>query len=297
MEKQPLNLSSKQPTHALRRATAVTLLLLGAACAAVAGEGSRSAWRADSIWDDGTAEFCAYEIDWSRYGTLYPGRALLILVKEPWAPDLEVKADRARSDGFDVLKLNHVRDVPTGIYTYHQMASGFFRRDDGALRKLSVSSTEGCGISTAHLVGGRLNTRSYFDGQGETTREYPSGAHPEDTLAVSLRDFVSGSAPETVQVVSSLMTGRFPELEPRTYSVSRTEGSRTVPAGDFAVVELRLGAGEDWLSFAFDRNPPYPLVEHTSSSGTSYRLAKCERIPYWTMNRPGGENWLPAPVR
>ena len=31
-------------------------------------------------------------------------RALLVLVKEPWAPDLDVKADTPRRDGFDVLK-------------------------------------------------------------------------------------------------------------------------------------------------------------------------------------------------
>ena len=59
-----------------------------------------------------------------------------------------------------------MRDVPTGIYTYHQMASVFLRRDSGELRKLSVMSSEGCGISTAHMVGGELETRSYFDGQG-----------------------------------------------------------------------------------------------------------------------------------
>src|SRR5688500_12946391 len=98
--------------------------------AAVAGDPS---WRRSPLWDDGKAEYCAYDVTWARYGHHFDGRALLVLVKEPWAPDLEVKADTPRKDGFDVLKLNHIRDVQTGIYTYHQMASVYTRRDSGAL--------------------------------------------------------------------------------------------------------------------------------------------------------------------
>ena len=119
---------------------------------------------------------------WARYGHHYDGRALLVLVKEPWAPELEVKADDPAAAGFEVLKLNHVRDVPTGIYTYHQMASVFPRRDTGALRKLAATSSEACGVSTAEMVRGRLETRSYFDGQGDRTLDYPAGALPEDGL-------------------------------------------------------------------------------------------------------------------
>ena len=99
-------------------------------------------WMVASVWDDGLAEFAAYDVTWHRYGKFYDGRALLILVKEPWAPDLHVKADRARPDGFEVLKLNHVRDVATGIYTYHQMSSLFWRRADGVLQKIAASSSE-----------------------------------------------------------------------------------------------------------------------------------------------------------
>jgi hypothetical protein len=128
------------------------------------------AWRLDPVWDDGRAEYCAYEVDWARYGHLHPGRALLILVKEPWNPELEVKADEPGPDGFEVLKLNHLRDVPTGIYTYHQMASVYLRRDNGALRKLVATSSEACGISTADLVRGRLATRSYFASSRSRTR-------------------------------------------------------------------------------------------------------------------------------
>jgi hypothetical protein len=246
-------------------------------------------WRRSILWDDGNAEFCAYEVTWARYGHHFDGRALLIVVKEPWTPDLNVKADKPRQDGFDVLKLNHVRDVPTGIYTYHQMASVFVRRDSGALQKIAAISSEACGVSSAEMVGGRLETRSYFDGQGDRSRKYPAGVLPEDGLPASLRDYVAGRPPESLLIFPSLMAGRFPELEPATYEVKKQE----VADG----VEIRLTSGPSVLTYTFAKEPPYHLRRFEREDGTAYRLAKCERIPYWEMHDPGKEAWLPERVR
>jgi hypothetical protein len=269
--------------------------------ASVAGNAAElrgsSAWRQGGVWDDGNAEFCAYEIEWQRYGRANPGRALLIAVKEPWAPELEVKADSPRPDSFDVIKLNHVRDVSTGIYTYHQMASTFVRRDSGELQKLAVTSSEGCGISTAQLTDGELNTRSYFDGQGERTIPFPGGALPVDGLSLSLRDYLEGSLPRSLDIFPSLMTGRFPSLRSAEFELQGTAGSRTVPAGTFETVEIELAGASGSMRYSFAIEPPHPLVHYEDSEGTTYRLAKCERIPYWEMNQSGGENWLPQGLR
>ena len=257
-----------------------------------------AAWRRAPIWDDGQAEFCAYEVTWARYGHLYPGRALLVLVKEPWAPDLDVKADTPRPDGFDVLKLNHVRDVPTGIYTYHQMASVYFRRDSGGVQKIAASSSEACGISTAEMRQGRLETRSYFDGQGDRTQDYPLDALPEDGLPALLRDYMQGAPPAKLHVFPSLLMGRFAALEPQTYDVVRRDvGSVRVPAGSFRGVEIRLTRDGSYLSYVFDAEVPHRLLSFERDDGTVYRLAKGERIPYWRMHDPGGEAWLPERVR
>jgi hypothetical protein len=266
-----------------------------AAMPAPAGDGS---WRRAPLWDDGKAELCAYDVTWARYGRLWPGRALLVLVKEPWAPDLDVKADQPRPDGFDVLKLNHVRDVPTGIYAYHQMASAFLRRDDGALVKLATTSSEACGISTALLAGGTLDTRSYFDGQGNRSTAYPAGALPEDALPALLRDYVEGEAPATLSVFPSLLTGRFPDLVAASYRLSRRPLAEVaVPGGTAAGVELRLERGDHFLSYAFAAEAPHRLLRLSRDDGTEYRLAKCERLAYWTMNVPGGEGWYPDGLR
>src|SRR5262245_4130273 len=45
--------------------------------------GADPSWRHAPLWDDGKAEFCAYDVTWARYGHHFAGRALLILVKEP----------------------------------------------------------------------------------------------------------------------------------------------------------------------------------------------------------------------
>lgn len=257
-----------------------------------------SAWRHDALWDDGLAEFCAYELDWARYGDSYPGRALLILVKEPWAPDLDVKADHPRPDGFEVLKLNHIRDVPTGIYTYHQMASVYFRRDSGKLQKIAATSSEACGVSTAQMTGGTLTAHSYFDGVGDQKLAYPEGALPYDGLPALLRDYVTGEAPAEVTVFAPLMDSRLANLTARTYALERQDGgSVQVPAGTFEVVELALERHEERFTFLFEAEAPHRLLKLVEPDGTTYRMSKCERIPYWRMSRPGDEEWLPEEVR
>ncbi|HYN19717.1 MAG TPA: hypothetical protein VE078_02075, partial [Thermoanaerobaculia bacterium] len=243
----------------------------------------------DPLWDDGKAEFCAYEVVWSRYGHHYPGRALLVLVKEPWNDKLNVKADDPAAASFEVLKLNHVRDVPTGIYTYHQMASLYFRRDSGALQKLAATSSEACGITSAAMVGGRLETRSYFDGQGDRAMAWPDGAVPEDGLPAVLRDFVAGPVPAKLTVFPSLMQSRFADLAPAEWSVQK----RAVEQG----VEIQLVREGASLAYTFEPQPPHRLLRFETGDGTVYRMAKCERLAYWQMHDPGGEGWLPEAVR
>lgn len=265
------------------------------------------AWRLDPVWDDGRAEVCAYEVAWPRYGAPRTGSAILILVKEPWAPDLDVKADTPRDDGFEVLKLNHVRDVRTGLYEYHQMASVFLDRRRGGLVKMATTSAEACGITTGLLVDGRLATHSYFDGQGSREIAYPGGL-PDDGLPALLRELVAGAPPAEIEVFPSLLAPRLPELAPRRWRLTRTATSaRGAPGvggegGEVPAVEIRLdraGAGgeAEWRRYVFAREAPHPLVEYSASDGTRYRVNRCERLAYWERNRPGDEEWLPPGLR
>ena len=288
-------------------AALLCVLALPAALAGTeeAGPGGRGAWRLDPVWDDGNAEFCAYEVSWPRYGHLFTGRALLVLVKEPWAPELDVKADSPRRDGFDVLKLNHVRDVPTGIYTYHQMASVYFRRADLGLEKVAATSSEACGVSTAFWNGGRLELHSYFDGAADRRLRWPRGALPEDGLPALLRDWVTEAEPPAeLLLLPTLLDTRLGDVAARRVSVSRRDaGEVEVPGGRFDAVELRLAGGATATTprpadlYLFERAAPHRLVELRRADGTVYRMARCGRLRYWEMHDPGGESWLPPAVR
>lgn len=284
-------------TLALPALAAALALAAGLCAAPVAARGG--AWRQDPVWDDGNAELCAYEVTWPRYGHSFPGRALLVLVKEPWAPELDVKADTPRPDGYDVLKLNHIRDVPTGIYTYHQMASIHLRRDDGRLEKVAATSSEACGVSTAYWRGGDLELRSYFDGVADRRLEWPAGAVPEDALPAVLRDHVAGAEPPAeLLVLPSLLDSRLGDIEPLRYALARADVGEVTLAGEASpAVELRLSAGGRTDVYVFDRRPPHRLLELRRADGTSYRMARCGRLRYWEMHDPGGEIWLPPAVR
>ena len=256
-----------------RFGTRVVFAAILCAWLSAAAADAPAAWRQDAIWDDGNAEFSAYEVTWARYSHLYPGRAILLIVKEPWAPDLDVKADTPRPGGFDVLKLNHARDVPTGIYTYHQMASVFISRATGALQKIAATSSELCGIATADMVRGVLQTRSYFDGQGDRAQRWPLDAVPEDGLPLTLRDYVGGECPGSIGVFPSLLMGRYGQLVPAVWVLRRTAiPAVVVPAGTFDGVSLRLEHGAQWLEYVFETAVPHRLLRLTRGDGTEYRL-------------------------
>lgn len=275
---------------------AVRLIFLGLLAASFARAGD--AWRRSKDWDDGRAEFSVYAARWKRYGAIHEGRVLAVLVKEPWAPDLDVKADRPRADGFDVLKFNWIRDVPTGIYTYNQTVSAYLRRDDLALVKLAAASTEACGVSSADMTRGTLRTRSYFDGEGDRAQPWSAAAVAEDALPVRLRDFAAGAVPEKLDVFPTLLVNRYADLAPASYRLTRRRSAPVkVPAGEFVGLEFRLTRGKAWRSYVLEAAAPHRLLRYAADDGTTYELARSERISYWKMHAPGDEAWLPPGLR
>ncbi len=62
-------------------------------------------------------------------------------------------------------------------------------------------------------------------------------------------------------------------------------------------MELRLASGASKLTYTFETASPHRLRRFEREDGTTYRLAKCDRLAYWDMHDPGGEAWLPPAVR
>src|SRR5438552_18738059 len=114
-------------------------LILAAGFVRAAGPFSADLIR-DPVWDDGKAEYDVYEAVDVREGGPRPARVVHLIVKEPFNPKLRVKADH--SPAIEVLKMNQVIDVPTGVYAVHQMHSTFWERSTGALVKFSLTSND-----------------------------------------------------------------------------------------------------------------------------------------------------------
>ncbi len=257
-----------------------------------------TSWMLDRVWDDGAAQYAVYDAKWQRYERLNPGRVCMLVVKEPWLAAQDVKSEDSSAGDFDVLKFNLIRDVNTGVYTYEQMSSVFARRATGALRKYATASLEACGLTTAQMTKGKLDTHSYWGDQADRQVSWPDGAIPEDALPLYLRGILKGELPKTLLVFPSLMAGHLPLLEAVKFDVRRKPGVKVkTAAGTFETTEINLTYGEEVLTFQFSNEPGHVLVRYHDSFGTEYTLAKVERMPYWRRNAPKDESWWPKRLR
>src|SRR5437867_1884214 len=157
------------------------------------------------------------------------------------------------ADLFTVLKLNHVINYQTGIYSYHQMESCFFDRLSMDLVKLSLTSNEWCGNTykeyTRHTGRAALHVRTYWDGQAEATYDLPVGPDVVFYDAIPLLIRSLPQTPGTARALRLVPTqiesrGPKPEIAPATLVAAREE-TKSVPAGSFRALrwELKPGAG------------------------------------------------------
>lgn len=262
------------------------------------GSARPSEFLAASHWDDGQAEFQAYRARVTRYGIPREARATLILVKEPFRTDRMVKAGHADAADTEVLKLNLLRDVPTGIYTYHEMASFFFERRTGRLLKVAMSSQDGCGTTYLRYqdaAGQRAFTwHSYFDDEGEQTVPW-DGPAPVfyDALPLVLR-FRLPETSYTLSVLPSILSSRRPTLEVAEAEVRRV-GETTLPMEGGAdrpavLVEVTRAGRSD--RFYFDPDMPHTLLRWEAADGDRLSLHRDLRLYYWEHTDPEDERLL-----
>jgi hypothetical protein len=263
-------------------------------------------------WGDGMAEIASYDLTISRYGEPRAGSAVAIVVKEPFSDLARVKSDRAEGAGvFEALKLNLVKDFPTGIYDYNMMLSAFVALEThmglrpGEPSKVSFSSQEWCGhvyqqvLFDPEVV--RHQSHSYFEGEADTagTLVRPDGALTEDTLHLWARGLAAPAlAPgESVHLplLISLQRARLShrELVWSDAQLSRSAGTSetTVPAGTFEgrTYRAEIEGGPTW-TFVVEDAPPHRLLRWSGSDGESAELVASERLPYWQLN---GNEHLP----
>jgi len=264
-------------------------------------------------WGDGQAELDGYRLTQPRYGSARAGTAVYVFVTEDFSDSLRVKADAGKhpaSDVFPVMKLNAIREFQTGIYHYNVMTSTFLRIATGwPLAKVSFSSQEWCGHVWHQLVprAGKLAGvfHSYFDGEADGTEalDLPKGGLLEDALPIVLRgwngEYMKAGERRSVPLLPSLLHARL-EHKPLAWTTAEIARSAAtsklkVPAGSYEVTtyEVVVADGRK-LTFAIEAQPPYRLVRQTGANGEELVLTGSTRLPYWQLNKPGGEAHLKA---
>ena len=258
-------------------------------------------------WGDGQAEICSYDLTFSRYREARPGTAVSIFVTETFSDEDRVKADpgvHAPSDEYPVMKLNLVRDFPTGVYDYNLMTSSFYAlkpfrgRPAGSPMKVAFSSQEWCGHVYHQVLPDertiRSSSHSYFDREGDQnlTVEYPENGILEDGLFHWARGFAAPTlAPgesvtlESLRSLDRVRLSHVP-LEWESAELSRGEGTATieVPAGSFEVEERRvaIGGGPSW-TFWVEKDAPHRIVRWETTRGETAELVASDRMKYWQL--------------
>jgi hypothetical protein len=245
------------------------------------------------VWDDGNAEVSVYDARDVRYGIARSSRAVLIVVAEDLLRDRLVKADSPAAGValVRVLKLNQVRSIPTGVYTYQQMLSAFLAADSLDPVKITMTSHEWCGNSFAEWRRdlASLELRTYFESPGDTEVPLiPEGAVFYDALALKLRglDFAR-TRRGTLRIIDSIFSNRPvpPPVEDAGLVVDRT-------AGPPAAYRVALTRGKRRDVFEFEVAAPHRLLAWERSDGGSLRLRRSSRFRYWEKNGPGDEKIL-----
>ena len=286
---------------------ALTALLLVALSAAGCGtqraealDGLTAELARDALWDDGNAEFSVYDGRTRLERRERSFEAKIIVVKEDFVRQQLVKSDHGPLPGktFEVLKMNLVRDIPTGLYTFHQMVSVFCDRQNLQPVKYAASSLESCGLVSvvAKPRDGSLQhvSHSYWDEEGDRTLmlEWPPNAAFYDALPLWLRGFdLEAPARFQIELLPTQWRNRVgtPEL---TRASVEFLGPDTARGGRLAV-RLRRGEVEDRLWFEAEN--PHVLWRWEMGDGTTLVLRRTMRVPYWQRTAPEDQALLGSP--
>jgi hypothetical protein len=283
-----------------------------ASLSAAAGLYTADFWK---IWGDGQAEIASYDLTEPHYGQPRQGVAIAIWVSETFSNSARVKADpgkHPKSDEFGVMKLNLVKDFQTGVYDYNDMTSVFVAsqpvngRGAGYTTKIAFSSQEWCGNVFHQVLFDPTKLRSmrhsYFDGEGDANLElpYPANGISEDALPFWARGMAEPTlAPgesKTVDALTSLQWVRDRHVDASWTKAELTRAKApitlAVPAGKFAADVFVAKLAHVTRTYYVESGGSRRILKWESSLGEKAELLATERLKYWQMNGPGGEEAL-----
>jgi hypothetical protein len=266
-------------------------------------------------WEDGKAELNGYELTQPRYGQLRKGTAIHIFVKEDFSEQAKLKADYVRSakDRVPVLKLNFVKNFPTGIYDYNLMTSTFASYSSrqglraGMPIKVAYAHQEWCGSMydelTTESSGIALKRHTYFDKDELKTNSLPHQTNGimVDELPFLVRQFpypyLAPGQSKDVMFLPSYERARLLHT-PHSWTKGRLQRSANastlkVPAGKFEVETwtAKLGGTETFRYFV-EKAFPHRIIAWDGPQGERAELKGSTRLAYWQLNDNGGEKYL-----
>ncbi|MEP6956147.1 MAG: hypothetical protein ABI883_04925 [Chthoniobacterales bacterium] len=266
--------------------TAATILALSVATGSA--QFSPALLQNNQYWGDGKAEFSIYGGELVREGLPRPCEVVHILVREPFDPQQLVKRDEwKKPETLQVLKLNQILHVPTGLLVYQQMHSNFWRVDNAGLLKFSMTSNDSCGntYKEARREGDKFtyDYRTYWDGManGSATVAPPANGYFYDELPWLVRtlDFAKPANEFEVQLAGSVINSKKDALAFQTAKISYRTTERT------REVSVQHAGGTDL--FQLDRDPPHLLREWKAADGSQLKLKRNMKVDYWNYNKPG----------
>ena len=253
-------------------------------------------WAMDARWEQGTAEVAKYQAQRIVYQKPRNFEYTLILVKETFNKESNVKTDDyQRDDLYDVMKVNKFARIPTDNYPYHYMTSVFFRRDQPAtVHKLVNTSQEWCGTTAKYFLNQGRNYafgyNSYWDGQGVGETTVDGGILFEDQLSYSLRalEFAEGLTFST-QVAESQVSSKasLPKIYEATFTVSRATDfslDTKYDLGETPVWRVSVKLDQDktndyWFSGAY----PNVMLRQSTWDGQQLQLKEVYMDDYWVI--------------
>jgi hypothetical protein len=244
-------------------------------------------WAMNKLWEDGLAEVATYDAERVIYKKKRTFEYTMITVKEEFNQQYNVKTDDyQRDDLFPVMKINQFCSIPADQYPYHYLTSLFFRRDQPvALYKMTSSAQEWCGNTFKSIIDDGVNFEmwyhSYWDGEGNNSRDLRRDVFLEDALPYTLRSLKFDQKPAFDLVVLDFQqTNR--AKAPEYYQAHLTTTEAPAAAGSPAAWRVAVQLAPDKENtYLFAREYPNILLSQTTWDGRTLRLKGQRRYAYW----------------
>nr|WP_293833907.1 hypothetical protein [uncultured Arsenicibacter sp.] len=255
-------------------------------------------------WFGGKAEINSYQLQQAQYGSLMPGKAVLIFVTEDFRTDTQVKSESeaTRDRSAPTLKSNIIRKFVTGIYDYSLFTSVFTPINNPVFPrtlKVSTSAQEWCGHSYIQLnlrsTGYAVSGRSYFE--NEVAEDYTvAKVMLEDELWNRIRLAPDKLPTGSVQLVPGTQAARLrhQRLDPQTAEVALSAYSGTAFKGDsLQTYDIDYKSDKRKLSIIFENKFPYRIVGWEETYATKNKVLTSRAVlqqtiqsDYWNRNQP-----------